>query len=131
MLRNTDICILVYDITNKDSLKKLKDTWINQIKNFKINNLFLLGNKNDINEEKKISMDEAKIFQKENNIKMFYEVSAKNDSQKNLQNILNDFINKSNINYQKEEEDNFTFTLNNVPEIKEKGWCERFCNWFD
>ena len=121
---------MVYDITNKDSLKKLKEVWINQIKNFKINNLFLIGNKNDINEEKKISMDESKIFQRENNIKMFYEVSAKNDSQENFKNILNDFISKSTINYQ-EEEDNSTFTINFVPEIKEKGWCERFCNWFD
>ena len=130
MLRDAVICILVYDITNKDSLIKLKERWIETIKNFKINNLFLIGNKNDMNEEKKISMDEAKIFQRENKIKMFCEVSAKNDSQEFLQNILNDFINKSNINYQ-EEEDNSTFTIHHVPEIKEKGWCERFCNWFD
>ena len=34
-----------------------------------------------MNENKKISREEAEIFKNENNIKLFYEVSTKNDSQ--------------------------------------------------
>ena len=67
-----------------------------------------------MNENKKISREEAEIFKNENNIKLFYEVSAKNDSQDYLKDILKKFINNSNINYLEEVNN----TLNYIPEIK-------------
>ena len=49
---NADIYVFVYDITQKDSLEKAKKFIECVKKNFKSDNLFLLGNKNDLNEEK-------------------------------------------------------------------------------
>ena len=74
-----------------------------------------------MNENKKISREEAEIFKNENNIKLFYEVSAKNDSQDYLKDILKKFINNSNINYLEEVNNK----LNYIPEINSFG--KKFC----
>lgn len=126
--QNADIYVFVYDITQKDSLEKTKK-FIEHIKNnFKSDNLFLLGNKNDLNEEKKITKEEVQKFQIENDIKMFREISAKNDSQEYLKNILKVFIKNSNIIYH--EENNSNFKLERIPEIKNVGFFEWFCDLF-
>ena len=116
---------MVYDITNKNLLNNYK-VWFDLIKNFNIKNTFLLGNKNDLNEIKKICKEDINNIKIKNNIKMSYLVSAKNDSQNDLQNMLKEMIYMSNINYQ-EEEDNDKFKLNSVPKIREIGCWEWFC----
>ena len=113
--QNADIYVFIYDIKQKDSLEKAKKFIEHIKKDFKSDNLFLLGNKSDLI-EKKITKEEVQKFQIENVIKMFREVSAKNDSQENLKNILKIFIKNSNIIYQ--EENNSNFKLERIPEIK-------------
>ena len=59
--RNADGCLLVYDITNMDSFKEIKDYYLRQIKdqckkNIKI---VLLGNKTDLENERKVSSEEG------------------------------------------------------------------------
>ena len=69
--------LLIYDISEKDSLNKL-NYWIDQIK---LNapesaKSVLIGNKCDLNNERQISKEEGEEFAKKYNTQ-FYEVSAK------------------------------------------------------
>ncbi len=70
--------LLIFDITNKETFNKL-EIWIKDI----IQNtppdciLMIIGNKYDLNENRKISYDEANILSQRFNIS-YYEVSAKN-----------------------------------------------------
>ena len=70
--------LLIFDITNKETFNKL-EIWIKDI----IENtppdciLMIIGNKYDLNENRKISYDEANILSQRFNIS-YYEVSAKN-----------------------------------------------------
>ena len=52
--------ILMYDITNENSFKALKDVWFDFIKEFGAT-LFVVANKNDL-EEKKVKDEEGKEF---------------------------------------------------------------------
>lgn len=88
--RNTDACLLVYDITNIQSFKFL-DHWLNEIKkHVNIPNpdkdegsngrrqfpLLVVGNKIDKEDERKVSFAEAEKYAESHNC-MAFEVSAK------------------------------------------------------
>ncbi len=72
--------ILVYDVSNKDSLGSL-DYWVKELKENVDNTNYIIsvaGNKSDLsNEMKKLSYSDGKNFCKEKNISVFYETSAK------------------------------------------------------
>ena len=76
--RNAAGAFLVYDITNIESFNKL-EFWIKEMKeNAKQNMvLILVGNKNDKENERKISKEEGINFMKKNGISLFFETSAK------------------------------------------------------
>lgn len=69
--------ILCYDLTDKNSFKKLT-FWLEEIRNSapKDMKIILLGNKSDLIEEREISEEEGLTFAKENGF-FFMEVSAK------------------------------------------------------
>ena len=76
--RNSSLAILVYSIDNENSFESL-ESWINEIKtngnpDVKI---FLIGNKYDLEEKRKISYDEGNKFNKEYGLNLFLETSAK------------------------------------------------------
>ena len=76
--RNSSLAILVYSIEDKESFKNI-ESWLNEIKD-KGNpdvKIFLIGNKYDLEEKRKISLDEAKKFSKEHGLDLFLETSAK------------------------------------------------------
>ena len=78
--RNADGCLLVYDITNMDSFKEIKDYYLRQIKdqckkNIKI---VLLGNKTDLENERKVSSEEGINLAVENGY-IFMESSCLNN----------------------------------------------------
>ena len=50
--QNADIYVFIYDIKQKDSLEKAKKFIEHIKKDFKSDNLFLLGNKSDLIEKK-------------------------------------------------------------------------------
>ena len=69
--------VLVYDITDKTTFEKT-NFWMEQIKLNGPENpkLILVGNKCDLSNERKVSIEEGENFAKKNNIK-FFESSAK------------------------------------------------------
>ena len=77
--RGANGVLLVYDITKRKTFEKL-NFWINDIKENSddLDNLFiyLIGNKNDLEENREVSCQEATAFAKEKNFP-YIEVSAK------------------------------------------------------
>lgn len=70
-------CFIVYDISNKESFNNL-NYWLNNVKQWSNENipLILIGNKCDLNDERKVQKDEGVNYARENNI-AFFETSAK------------------------------------------------------
>ena len=77
--QNTSLAILVYSIDDENSYNKL-NMWLNDLKSFcdeKIK-IFLVGNKIDLEDKRKISTEVGYKYYQKNNLNKFYEVSAKN-----------------------------------------------------
>ncbi len=89
--RDASAVLLVYDLTNENSLKSIEN-WLNEIKIVtNESEIFLVGNKND--EEKIFTINKEKF----NDVNNFYEVSAKtgNNIQKMFYNIIEILAEKS------------------------------------
>lgn len=69
--------ILVYDVTDTDSLEELKNYWLKQVRDQAPKNavVAIVGNKNDLIEEIAVPDEEGKKFAQENNA-IFMSVSA-------------------------------------------------------
>ena len=76
-----DCCVLVYDITNEDSFKAIKDFYVKEIKkNCKKNiKVILVGNKTDKKDERKITSEDGAKLAKKNKY-MFNETSCEYNS---------------------------------------------------
>ena len=77
--RNASLAMMVYAIDNRESFNHI-ETWLKEVKlqsnpDIKI---FLIGNKSDLDEQRKVPIDAAKTFKEENGIHYFSETSAKN-----------------------------------------------------
>jgi small GTP-binding protein len=76
--QGSDAVVLIFDITNPKTFLSIRD-WFNDIKKYlsesrePIN--FLLGNKNDMSEQRKVSKEEAKLLAKDLNLN-YAEISA-------------------------------------------------------
>ena len=77
--KRADCCILVYDITDINSFEECRDYYKNEIlKNCKQNTkVILLGNKTDLEEKRKISIEEGAKLAEENDY-YFKETSCEN-----------------------------------------------------
>ena len=77
--KNAFACILVFDITNKDSFEQLRNYWIFQIKESAPENIILAiaANKSDLLDKELVDENEARKFAQENNA-LFFSTSAKN-----------------------------------------------------
>ena len=75
-----DCCLLVYDITKKETFEKVKNYYIPNIKDkCKLGiKVILLGNKTDLEEDRKVSQDEGKNLAKDNDY-IFMESSCKDN----------------------------------------------------
>ena len=77
-MKNTDIALIVYDITNRESFKELSD-WIKGVKEINNNKNVIFGiaaNKSDLYEQRVVNKKEGEEFAKNNNA-LFFETSAK------------------------------------------------------
>lgn len=93
---NSSLGILVYSIDNKNSFDNL-DSWLNEIKNEGNPdiNIFLIGNKVDLENQRIVTKEMAETFCKNNKINFFLETSAKTGF--NAENI---FVEASKLLYQ-------------------------------
>lgn len=75
-LKNANGILLVYAVNSRISFDKLQE-WVDEVNKF-ANNLpiIIVGNKNDLEEERQVSREEGENFAKKINCN-FYEVSAK------------------------------------------------------
>ena len=106
--KNADYIIMGYDVTNKRSLQEIIDYWYEQSKELsKADLIYLLGNKIDLQGNKKSREKEGKIFSDINNIK-FFPISVKNNI--NIEEFLNDL--RTNI-----ENNNHNNINNGIKEI--------------
>ena len=120
-LKNVNGVLLVYDITNYDTFKKI-DYWNNQIKNYNKNkySIVLIGNKIDLNNQRVVNFNDGKNLSKRINCK-FFETSARNNI-----NVDEVFKTISLLTYKFCKENkllfNQSFSLNNQKE-KKKSCC--------
>lgn len=91
--KSADGILFVYDITSKDSLAKF-DYWLSQIKqssNISSDAIFLFGNKNDMVNERQITLEEGKAKADEYKLH-FFEGSAQ--SGENINECIHTLIDK-------------------------------------
>ena len=71
--------LFVYDVTRPDTFKDVKTKWLKDLKEFGNKNAvyLLIGNKNDLTEEKKVSTQEGEKLASEMKAREFIETSAK------------------------------------------------------
>ena len=76
--RNSSLAIIVYSVDNIDSFLHINN-WLNDLRDKNNPNIkkFLIGNKNDLENERKVSFEEGENFYKEMNFDYFTECSAK------------------------------------------------------
>ena len=77
--RNSSLAMMVYAINNKESFNHIV-SWLKEVK-LQSNpdvKIFLIGNKSDLDKERKVKEEDARIFMEENGIHFFSETSAKN-----------------------------------------------------
>jgi len=103
--------LVVYDITNRESFEKMTK-WIEKIKHINrgkemMPQIILIGNKCDLEEERKVSYEEGRNLAEEYGLK-FFEVSAK--TSENIDFVLKMFkreeVAKAKAKTKKEEDDN-------------------------
>ena len=85
--RNSSLAIIVYSITDRSSFENI-DNWYKDIRSYTNPDikLFLIGNKLDLEEKRKVKKEEGENFIKEYNLNKFIETSAKSGF--NAQNIF-------------------------------------------
>ena len=98
--QSSDFGIYIYAIDDLQSFDKLKD-WIYKAKDNNQNEMkgILLGNKSDLESNRKVSFYEGENFAKENKFVLFKEISCKNDN--DSEKILEVFDEISKITYAK------------------------------
>jgi small GTP-binding protein len=99
--QSSDFGIYIYAIDDLQSFEKLKD-WVYKAKDNNNNNDMkgiLLGNKSDLESNRKVSYYEGEKFAKENKFILFKEISCKNDN--DSEKILEVFDEISKITYAK------------------------------
>ena len=127
-LIQSDGVLFVYDITDRSSFEDLSK-WIDKYKKQKKEIIGLvIGNKCDIDKERKVDYEEAKSFS-DNNDLGYYEVSAKLD--KNVKKVIASLL-KEIIDYNADYENLSSTTSDEIfqlnPEkLKKESFCSRFC----
>ena len=133
--------LIVYDITNQSSFESV-DRWINEfrMKSDENSSIIIVGNKNDLEEERKVTKEEGEEKAKKFNLG-FFETSAKDG--KNVDDAFKCLFEKVVDNYIKKKEksekkgellqsdidgDNINIDFNNkdINETKKKKCCINF-----
>ena len=85
--RNSSLAVLVYAIDNKESFNHV-EVWLNDLKS-QANpdvRIFLVGNKADLEEDRKVTKEEGEKYKEDQHLDLFMETSAKTGH--NARNVL-------------------------------------------
>ena len=85
--RNSSLAIILYSVTNRNTFQHI-DTWIKELNQNSTQNIkiILVGNKSDLEKERKVSYEEGERLKNKHNIDYFIETSAKTGN--NAKNVL-------------------------------------------
>ena len=88
--KNSCCAFIVYDITEKDTFNHV-EFWLSELKKEAPESIIcvLIGNKNDMNDKREVSYEEAQKLAKKNKM-LFFETSAKNKF--NIENIFKESV---------------------------------------
>ena len=106
--RNSSLAVLIYAIDNKESFNHA-DNWLNDLKS-QANpdiRIFLVGNKADLEEDRKISKEEGEKYKEDHHLDLFMETSAKTGH--NARNVLVEaakILYKDYLNFDESNKDN-------------------------
>ena len=123
--RGANGILLIFDLTKKSTFDKL-NFWLKDLRenSDNIDNLYihLIGNKNDLEEQRAISFEEATNFAKKNKLP-YMEVSAKTG--KNIKNLFDEVIKGAMIKMinnlkENDKKDIMTLSFLDKDEVKEK-----------
>ena len=123
-IKDTKICLLVYDITNMHSFEEIKNYWLDQVRQIADKDLILglAGNKNDLIINQKVDDKLAINFAKENNIIFGLTSAAKDKSSIDqlIDSLIVKFIESKNpsLSSNKTEENRIKLNNNNVEKKK-------------
>ena len=100
-IREAQIILLIYDISDKDSFDSIPK-WIQEVLDVKNSEAVfaLIGNKNDLEKERKVTFEEGQKFADENKF-IFQEVSAKNGN--NFEKLFEAVYNKFKSEFEKRD----------------------------
>ena len=86
--RNSSLAIIVYTVTSRDAFQNV-ELWLKELRTHSNPNVkvFLIGNKIDLEGQRKVTTEEGQRFYEQNNLNKFMETSAKTGI-----NVLNLFI---------------------------------------
>ena len=109
--KQANCCLLVYDITNKESFNKIKNYYVNKIKeNCKsIVKVLLLGNKTDLNDKREVSDKDGHDLALQNEY-IFMESSCKNNY--NVSDAFTALVEMTNLDCTKEKNKNISLNQN-------------------
>ena len=109
--KQANCCLLVYDITNKESFNKIKNYYVNKIKeNCKsIVKVVLLGNKTDLNDKREVSDKDSHDLALQNEY-IFMESSCKNNY--NVSDAFTALVEMTNLDCTKEKNKNISLNQN-------------------
>ena len=109
--KQANCCLLVYDITNKESFNKIKNYYVNKIKeNCKsIVKVVLLGNKTDLNDKREVSDKDGHDLALQNEY-IFMESSCKNNY--NVSDAFTALVEMTNLDCTKEKNNNISLNQN-------------------
>ena len=98
--KNADCCLLVYDVTNRDSFEECKNYYNKKLKEYSddIIKTIVLGNKTDLVEKRVVEPEEGANFANENNY-IFMEASCKDNY--NVSDAFTSLIELTNAEYKK------------------------------
>ncbi len=117
--RSCSLAIILYSIDNKESFLHAEQ-WLKELKNQASPEvrIFFVGNKADLEEERKVSKEEGKKYKEKENLDIFMETSAKTGY--NARNVLLEgtkLLYKDYIKYSKQNPNDKI----PIPGIKKKG----------
>jgi Ras-related protein Rab-1A len=121
--RGSNGIMLIYDITSTSSFQNIKN-WITQIKDYLGDDacITLVGNKIDLESNRRVSTEEGRKLATENNFN-FFEASAKDNINisEAFENLTKEMLKKNNVN---DEKTRNSKTLNKKENTNKKKCCE-------